>query len=45
MDIGVDGMIKCEWIKDSPRADVARKPGQLPPVEAVFTDKFLPVKQ
>lgn len=45
MEVGTDGMIKPEWIKASLELMKLETTDALPPVEQVFTDKFLPVKQ
>ena len=45
MEVGVDGTIKPEWIKTSLSLMKLVSSDETPPVKAVFTDKFLPVKQ
>lgn len=45
MEVRVDGMIKPEWIKNSLALMKLVSSDETPPVSAVFTDKFLPVKQ
>jgi NitT/TauT family transport system substrate-binding protein len=45
MEVATDGMIKPEWIKASLELMKLESADALPAVDAVFTDKFLPVKQ
>jgi len=45
MEVRVDALIKPEWIKDSLALMKLVSSDETPAVEAVFTDKFLPVKQ
>jgi NitT/TauT family transport system substrate-binding protein len=45
MEVHTDAMIKPEWIKTSLGLMQLLSSDPTPPVDAVFTDKFLPVKQ
>jgi ABC-type nitrate/sulfonate/bicarbonate transport system substrate-binding protein len=45
MEVHTDAMVKPEWIKTSLGLMQLLSSDPTPPVEAVFTDKFLPVKQ
>ena len=45
MEMHTDAMIKPEWIKTSLGLMSLMSSDKTPPVDAVFTDKFLPVKQ
>jgi NitT/TauT family transport system substrate-binding protein len=45
MEVRVDGLIKPEWIKSSLALMKLVSSDQTPTVEAVFTNKFLPIKQ
>jgi hypothetical protein len=45
MQIRLDGMIERDWIKNSLELMKLVTPEEAPSIDAVFTDKFLPVKR
>lgn len=45
MEVRTDGAIKPEWITSSLALMKLESQDQTPPVDAVFTNKFLPIKQ